>query len=208
MSFKSALRNTQINQRYRQNAAELQNIDRGIIDSQNAYARQDNLKNNALQALGSTSLLAGSLGKNLTDWGQNIGFAGEQGLKSGGLMNMLNPFKKGGFGQTYSKDDGPNMTIEDLGKTKNLMDWSNAYMPKNPLEFGDASSISMADNPMISLMSLYNQRFNQPEKVDKKVVNDNYSPLMPPKIGNVQSEADKILNPQEQLRYQQLFGDK
>ena len=173
MSFKSALRNTQINQRYRQNAAELQNIDRGIIDSQNAYARQDNLKNNALQALSSTSLLAGSLGKNLTSMDKNIKFGKEQGLKFGGWtgeQGLLNPFKEGGFGATFSKAGGPNMTIADLGKTKNLMDWSNAYMPKNPLEFGDASSISMADNPMISLMSLYNQRFNKPKSKPKHQV--------------------------------------
>lgn len=172
MSFKSALRGTQINQRYRQNAAELQNIDRGMIDSQNAYARQDNLKNNALQALGSTSLLAGSLGKNLTDWDKNLQFAEEQGLEPAGgggyikrAMNALNPFKKGGFGQTYSKPGGPTMNIDDIGKTRGFQEWTNAYMPGNELSFDDLSKVSLADNPTLGLLGLYNKFQDKPTEV-------------------------------------------
>ncbi len=172
MSFKSALRGTQINQRYRQNAAELQNIDRGIIDSQNAYARQDNLINNALQAFGSASLLAGSTGKNLTDWDKNLQFAKEQELEPAGgggiiksAMNMLNPFKKGGFGQTYSKPGGPTMNIDDIGRTRGFQEWTNAYMPGNELSFDDLSKVSLADNPTLGLLGLYNKFQDKPTEV-------------------------------------------
>ena len=172
MSFKSALRGTQINQRYRQNAAELQNIDRGIIDSQNAYAREENLKNNALQAFGSASLLAGSMGANLTDWDKNLQFAKEQGLEPAGgggiiksAMNMLNPFKKGGFGQTYSKPGGPTMNIDDIGRTRGFQEWANAYMPGNELSFDDLSQVSLADNPTLGLLGLYNKFQDKPTEV-------------------------------------------
>lgn len=168
MSFKSALRNTQINQRYRQNAAELQNIDRGIIDSQNAYAHQDKLKNNALQAFGSASLLAGSTGKNLTDWDKNLQFAEEQGLQFGGWTGkkgLLNPFKKGGFGATYSKPGGPTMNIDDIGRTRGFQEWANAYMPGNELSFDDLSQVSLADNPTLGLLGLYNKFQDKPTEV-------------------------------------------
>ena len=69
---------------------------------------------------------------------------------------MVNPFKKGGFGQTYSNDGGPNMTVDDLGKTRRTMDWSKAMMGPDAFSFGDTSEMMMSDNPMQTLLGRYN----------------------------------------------------
>ena len=167
MSFLSALQGTQINQRYRQNARQLQNIDRDMRDDRFAFNDQENKRGNAIEAFGSFSKGLGTLGGELKDWDKNVQFGKKHGLeankfagkdfKGSSLLNMVNPFKKGGFGQTYSNDGGPNMTVDDLGKTRRTMDWSKAFMGPDAFSFGDASEMMMSDNPMQTLLGRWNQ---------------------------------------------------
>ena len=171
MSFKSAMRGTQLNQHYRQNNAQLQNIDRDMRDDRFAFNDKENKRGNMIEAFGSAVKGIGTLGGELTNMDKNIQFGKKHGLESGGLMNMINPFKKGGFGQTYSKGDGPNMTVDDLGKTRGVMDWSQARMGPDAFSFGDASEMMMSDNPMQTLLGRYNSWKNKPvkEKVNKGI---------------------------------------
>ena len=90
--------------------------------------------------------------------------AKSEGLEFGGWGNLLNPFKKGGFGATYSKEDGPSMTFDDLSKTGQVMDWSKSYMGDDSFKFDDAADISMSDNPTQSLLGRYN-KYNQDQKM-------------------------------------------
>ncbi len=156
MSFKSAMRGTQVNQSYRQNNAQLQNIDRDMRDDRFAFNDKENKRGNMIEAFGSAVKGVGTLGGELTNMDKNIQFGKKHGLESGGLINMINPFKKGGFGQTYSKGDGPNMTNDDLGQTRSAMDWSQARMGPDAFSFGDASEMMMSDNPMQTLLGRYN----------------------------------------------------
>ena len=174
MSFKSAMRGTQVNQNYRQNNAQLQNIDRDMRDDRFAFNDQENKRGNVIEAFGSAVKGVETLGGEFTNMDKNIQFGKKHGLeankfggkdfKGSSLLNMVNPFKKGGFGQTYSNDGGPNMTVDDLGKTRGVMDWSKGVMGEDAFSFGDASEMMMSDNPMQTLLGRYNAFKNKPVK--------------------------------------------
>jgi len=218
MSFKSAMRGTQVNQNYRQNNAQLQNIDRDMRDDRFAFNDKENKRGNAIEAFGSFSKCIGTWGGELKDWDKNVQFGKKHGLSApkigeGGLINMLNPFKKGGFGQTYSKDGGPNMTVDDLGKTRSTMDWSKAFMGPDAFSFGDTSEMMMSDNPMQTLLGRYNQWKSKgiKEKItdsapESRALSSTDSPSNQYGQSDTKNNVNDILNFQEQLKYDQLFG--
>ena len=167
MSFASAMRGTQVNQQYRKNAAQLQNHDRRVNDDLNAWQAKTQTRGNMIDAFGSAVNLMDSAGANLTSMGKGAQLAAAHGLEKGELfgstwLNTLNPFKRGGFGATYSGDGTGPMTYDDLSKTGQAMNWSQAMMGNDAFSFKDAAEMSMSDNPLQSLMGRYNAWNNRP----------------------------------------------
>ena len=147
------MRGTQLAQKYRQDANQLNTIDRDIMQNQSDFVHSENIRNNAIDAFGGLTKLVGKAGDELTHMDKGIQFGKQHGLESRGWLDAINPFKKGGFGMRYGKEGGQDYTIEDLNKTRGLMDYAKIKMGDQAPGFDETANMALSDNPALNMGS-------------------------------------------------------
>lgn len=179
MSFTSALQGTQINQRYRQNASQLQNIDRDIRDDELAFQDSTRKRNSLIGLTGDVVNWMGTTGKNLTDTSKNLNTVMDEEMTFNWKDAILG---KGGFSKAGGPGEGINpISLKDIGKTTNFQGWMNAEGLDNT--FVKSANLMSSDNPAQGLLKYYNlqkkaaedERFNAKMKALKAATNQKIS---------------------------------